>query len=263
MKLAIIALVCFATLAEGRILTCQFLDFTLPIVDQVYLCRGQISALNTTVIERVDGTHLTNRNNLNVTAIAITEQAVVQIPSNLAGIFPNLRSVDFSNAQVVTISAANLVNLKNLVFLRLLNNQVKSIEGNLFSSNRQLQYIDFRGNSLETVGVNLLGNLSSLIDVNFLRNKCIDARASNAKEIAELNQQLPIRCPPQSVTTTSPVTTTSAPGSSTTLSSAPTVPTVTTTTELEICHVPCDDLTDMANQIAYLENRLKEVGAWP
>jgi hypothetical protein len=237
MKSTIIALAFFATFANGRILTCTYSDMELAIVGNVYLCRGSVDSTNPSVIERVDGAHSGNRGNTNVEALRITEQAVVEVPRNIGQFFPNLKSLDFSNAQITTIAASSLANLNNLVFFRLFNNAVKSIDSNLFSSNLKLQYIDFSRNALAVVGPNLLGNLKSLSAVEFLLNKCINVRAATPQAIADLNVQLPIRC-------RAPATTTPAP---------------------KLCPVPCSEIEQLRNKadeqakiIADLQRKLNQ-----
>jgi hypothetical protein len=237
MKSIIIVLALCATFASGRILTCTFMDMELAIVGNVYLCRGSVDSSNPSVIERVEGAHTGNRGNTNVEGLRITEQAVVELPRNLGQIFPNLKSVDFSNAQITTISASNLANLNNLVFFRLFNNAVRSLDGNLFSSNLKLQYIDFSRNALTVVGANLLGNLKSLNAVDFLQNKCINVRAATPRAIVDLNVQLPQRCPAPATTTPTP----------------------------KLCPVPCSEVEklrktaeDQAKTIADLQRKLSQ-----
>jgi Leucine-rich repeat (LRR) protein len=84
--------------------------------------------------------------------------------------FANLRAIDFSNAQISSLSAADMLPFANLEFFRLFNNKLVSIEGNLFSENSQLRYIDFGANFLQNVGTNLLANLNLLFAAGFSRN---------------------------------------------------------------------------------------------
>jgi hypothetical protein len=157
---------------------------------------------------------------------------------------------------------------------------VRSLDGNLFSSNLKLQYIDFSRNSLAVVGANLLGNLKSLNAVDFLQSNCINVRAATPQAIADLNVQLPLRCPGSPAVTTTPVATITTRATTTPVTTVrttpvatttraivtvPTVPEVTTTKEPpKECLVPCDEIeslkstiAEQAKIIADLEGKLK------
>lgn len=236
MKSTIVFAFVFVTVASGRILQCNYSSTTWPLLGAVYNCRANVIEGNTNLIEEIIGDHLNERSNEDVQGLQCTEQVLSTIPQNLASFFPNLRAVDFSNAQILTLVAADVSQLTNLAFFRVFNNRLTSIEGNLLSSNLHLQYVDFGRNLLETVGENLLGNLNALSAADFSGNTCIDMQVSSPAGIANLNKQLPLRCPP----------------------TAP-----TTTTESPMCEIPCAELEELkativqqARKIADLERRL-------
>lgn len=287
MKSIVIAFAIFASFASGKILECNYSVVTWPLVGSIYSCRARIiDNGNTNSIDEIRGNHLAGLTNANVEGFFLTEQNLGGVPRNLATFFQNLRAVDFSNAQISALATVDLSPIVKLAFFRVFNNRLTSIEGNLFASNLQLQYIDFGGNLLQSVGENLLGNLNSLTGADFSRNPCINTQAFTPPAIANLNQELPIRCPPSSPTTTLVPTTTVPTGP--TVPTAPTVPTTTTTavptttttavptaptaptttTKAPICSVPCSEIEELkativqqARAIADLERRLGESGA--
>jgi hypothetical protein len=194
MKSIIAAFVFFASLANGRILTCSYGDTAWALVKVIYTCKGRLDSTNLGSIERLEGTHMNNQDNWSVEGLSITEQVILNLPENFADIFPNLKAVDFSYSHIVKFSALNLRNLRNLIFFRIFDNHLKSVESDLFRSNPQLQYVDFGKNALESVGTNLLVNLTSLIAADFIQNKCIDARAQSPEAIVDLNLKLLSNC---------------------------------------------------------------------
>lgn len=138
-------------------------------------------------------------------ALRLQSRNLTYFPINI-NVFPFLKSVDFSNS---SISSMTPVNLTGLVTLSMSDNKLVSLDGDLFSLSPMLRQVEFNNNQLQHVGHNLLSSLSQLEIATFTNNPCINRQATTQSEIQALNNELPIRCPPLPATTTlEPLTTT-------------------------------------------------------
>jgi protein-tyrosine-phosphatase len=180
------------------------------------------------------------KSNVDVEGLFLMSQRLNEIPKNLGQFFPNLKSIDLTKAELLTLSAFHLEPFVDLIYFRAWANNLVSIPGDLFHHNTKLQYIDFDGNRLQHVGYNLLGELRSLQTVDFNYNPCINIVATTPLTISNLNQLLPISCPPLATTTTTKIIT----------------ETPTTTTQFpEQCSLRCtlgDEFDKLKSEVAKL-----------
>jgi hypothetical protein len=259
MKLITVFLFCFTTTANAITLKCEFGKDNWGIGGLIYICSATItSPANSSVIESVEGKHLSGMSNVNVNGFRLERQSLSEIPRNLADLFPNLKAIDFNSNQISMISAIHLQPFAELFWLRFYKNKIVSIDGDLFQHNTKLKNIGFSYNLLQEVGVNLLGNLPLLEKVDFRNNPCISDWAQNREGIFIVNYWLPIKCPPLAATTTS--TTTETP-----TTTSPTTITKFTTQLPERCPLRCtladefDELTSKVTQLNLLTVAQSEV----
>lgn len=176
---------------------------SFSILSSIYTCTASTTYFgNPSVLEEVIGMHKPGKSHKDVEGLELKNQKLSEIPGNLAEWFPNLVAVDFTSTEILTISSADLQPFAELVHLRVRKNKIVSLDGDLFQHNPNLQLIDFNENRLQNVGFNLFGELRHLKGAGFGSNPCINEEASNPQRIFELNQELPISCPPKETTTT-------------------------------------------------------------
>lgn len=87
-------------------------------------------------------------------------------------------------------------------------NDLVTLDGDLFAFTTKLEWISIQSNDLQHIGYDLFSNLNDLTDDWLIDNPCIKAIAGNRREVLELNNQMPLICPPIETTTTSSTSTT-------------------------------------------------------
>lgn len=124
------------------------------------------------------------------------QDSLATIPAGIENFFANLERFFWWNGNISTIDSSAFEPFKSLSILELGGNKLVSLEGDLFKHTPNLHEIYFDFNLLEHVGHDLLSGLTELVRVDFRRNPCIDKHATTPQTIQELNDQLPIQCPP-------------------------------------------------------------------
>lgn len=84
-------------------------------------------------------------------------------PQNLEEFFPNLNYVHIEYCQIETIHQNNINRLNDLFELSLKGNLLKTIEINLFQSNKKLKYIDLSENQIQFINSKVFKNLGDLL----------------------------------------------------------------------------------------------------
>lgn len=197
------------------IFNCQYQVTLWAKVGTAYKCEAIVNiAGNDKFLVEVRGNHLVGKSDADVEALAIRNQDLSKFPKGIEHFFPNLRIIFLHNSNLWSLSAEDLRPFPGLMYLNIDSNKIVSLDGNLFQFTPRLLYIDFEGNFLYHVGIGIFSGLNYLQTVNFKANPCINLLADAPHEIQQLNQQLPIKCPPLSVKTSTssplptPVTTT-------------------------------------------------------
>lgn len=131
----------------------------------------------------------------------------------------------------MSINANDLRPFPRLLYLNLWQNQLISIDGDLFTYTPLLKRVDFNNNKIQHIKHDLLINLYDLEYLGFLNNICINQSAQNRAEVLLLAPQLSVLCPQLAVTTTI----------STTATKAITTTETTTTTDRKIDQCMCDE----------------------
>lgn len=152
---------------------------------------------NGKALEDVRGNHLTGKSNLDVEFLDIGQQDLAYIPKGIEKFFKNLIGIRYKHSNLATISSDDLKPFPQLLFFGMYDTKLVSLDGNLFQNNLNLQVVSIFANKIEHIGPNLLGGLSQLKDVSFTSNVCINNYAYSMEAIKELNEQLPILCPPK------------------------------------------------------------------
>lgn len=123
-----------------------------------------------------------------------------RLPRDIHKIFPNIEGIEFHNANLSTISADDLKPFPEIKVFSSYFNKIVSLDGDLFKYTPKLKWLLFHASQIKHVGHDLIKDLKDLEFVNFETNPCISAYGSTAKKIQEINDQLPIKCPPLIIT---------------------------------------------------------------
>lgn len=182
----------------------------LYIAGDVYQCRATVRHTGSgRILDEVFGDHLSGgKSNADVEHLSLWNQNMNFIPLGIGSIFPAIKAISWYNSKLLTISADDLQQFPNLIFLGLWMNNLVTLDGDLFKFTPTLQLIDFDGNQIENVGRNLLSDLKNLTVADFSSNFCIDAFAYKAEDIPGLIVKLEDQCSTYDVDSTTAETST-------------------------------------------------------
>lgn len=243
-------LVIFASIfnCQGVVVNCKFqmMNWGSPL-GNIYFCDSRSDNMgNLTVIEEINGEHLSGKNNQNVQGFLENGWELQYIPSNLAEFFPNLKAL-LIYGPLLRLVASDLKPFPNLVMFTSQGSELTSIDGDFFQHTRKLQIIEVSYGKLQNVGENILSRLNELTRADFRSNSCIQFYAESSQRIAELKKKLLTECPPLPSLTTTPIPTTEAtttpipttiPTTISITTSKPTTTTIPTTTVAQ-CSLRC------------------------
>lgn len=186
------------------IFECNFYHADWLPVELNYSCYATIIPTgDNEFLTNVTGNHLDGRTNEDVEFLDTWYQFLLdRIPRGIATFFPNLKGIEWFTAGLKTIEAQDLEPFTNLQLLSIPNNAIISLDGDLFKHNSKLQWLSLHGNQLQRVGHNLFAGLHDLTFANFLHNPCIHIVAETSEDVKNLNDKLPVSCPPLETPTT-------------------------------------------------------------
>lgn len=182
--------------AAGVVIKCEFKSVGWTVGPHYSCSQGKIvSAENSTHLTKVLGEHELERNNTNVRGLEISDDDIfVKMFKGIEKFFPNLVVIFWQNGKIEEISAEDFEPFTNLVQLSFSENNLYSLDGNLFLHTRQLKWISFGHNKLNDVGNKILDGLESLMYANFRDNTCVDFIAQNKSQIEKLSALLRTDC---------------------------------------------------------------------
>jgi hypothetical protein len=185
--------------ADSMLIDCNFRMMNFALIGEVYTCEPTIYMIADypNIVYEIRGTHLPGKSNAHVEGLFITfESQFHSIPYDLGNYFPNLRGLDIAVTPIYWLSKSQLSQFPYLNILIIqYNRELRGIDSNAFTSNRQLRQITLNSNDLRYVGSNLFQNLIYLDEVFMFDNYCINEQAIGQSAIQNLNNILPTRCP--------------------------------------------------------------------
>lgn len=206
-KYLLTAILSFAY-AEGLIFDCIYSSIVWTRIGlYTYSCQvSAISSYQNETVEAVNGNHNYGMNNINVTALDVTNLTLYRLPSNLNEHFPSLVVIQCYATSLQKISSEDLQSLPSLRLLSLPHNEIVTLSGDLFQFTRSLNYIGFGFNVIEQIDKNLLDDLDTLQYADFQKNRCIDVTAASSWDVKQLNNTFAYQCPIIATTSTSTTT---------------------------------------------------------
>lgn len=134
-------------------------------------------------VERVSGSHESNKNNDDVKVLNIQAIKCAQIPSGFENSFKNLEGIFAFSSEKTILLGEDLRPFTKLKYLDISWNRIQNLPSDLFDSNPQLEWIDFSDNKLKLIGLNILNSLPKLHYANFATNICINELGRDKTDI--------------------------------------------------------------------------------
>lgn len=189
--------VLLVSLAKCVTFECRFYTSYWTYIGDSYSCIVNVKMANSeTILESVEGNHLSEKSASDVFGLQVIGQPLTQMPRNIENFFANIKGLMWTNSKLNFVSASDLQSFPKLVYLSFGLNKIITLDGDLFNFTPQLKLINFGSNAITTVGPNLLSNLNALKVADFLNNPCVNVRAITSDAIKKLNVELPVKCSP-------------------------------------------------------------------
>ncbi|XP_070489794.1 leucine-rich repeat-containing protein 15-like [Chironomus tepperi] len=128
--------------------------------------------LNTIVII---GDHQEFMTNADVRGLSVDSvRNLKRIPYGLTKVFPNLIYLQIRRCGLTSLTKRDLIGLEHLQGLWLPENDIVSLEADVFENCQGLKYLCLLKNKLKFISSDIFKPLKNLTDVNFSENTCID-----------------------------------------------------------------------------------------
>lgn len=189
---------------------CVYKTYRWERLGSYYGCLGRIhSEINPRSLDEISDEAVKSRDMIDgdwrktlhekVKFLSIGKSNLEMLPKKINEFFPNLEILQWFNGSLRAITADDLAPFPNIKHLYISGNKIDTLEVGVFSKNLQLVDIYADNNSIARAGAGLLKDLKGLKFADFRGNPCIDKLATSTSEIKELNQQLPLKCPLESI----------------------------------------------------------------
>lgn len=119
------------------------------------------------------------------------------VPSGIADNFQNVKVLVIAFTGLKEITREDLKPLILLENLYIDNNELESLDKDLFISNSLITTINLSNNKIKSVGIHALEPLTNLQKINFSNNACIDLDGVDEESIKEVKRQLSLNCAPE------------------------------------------------------------------
>lgn len=115
-------------------------------------------------------------------------------PKNFSPKLNDLNAIEIISSQLKEINHKNIENFSNLKVLDISNNDVVSIEFNLFIKNPKLMIVNFSMNKIKFFNPKIFDNLENLQQLTMIGHDFIDEYSENRIETIEMIQKLKSIC---------------------------------------------------------------------
>lgn len=147
-------------------------------------------------MSEVSGTHSQNKTIENVRSFGVGNRIMHFMPNGLEKFFTNLILLDIYSTGLLEINKEDLEPFPDLNFLSLTNNELQTIDFDLFVYNPNLEMVLLWGNKIETVN-DAFYILPKLRYLSFRNNSCYSGDAkNNQNKITALIKEIHKNCEP-------------------------------------------------------------------
>ena len=152
-------------------------------------------------IEIVNGNHLKNHANVNVTQYFARNLNIERFPGGLGEIFPSLEVVRITLCNMRLFLKSDTETLSKLKYLDLIGNKIEKLESDTFENTPNLVEVVLNNNRLQFIGSKLLEPLQKLEMISFGGNACITSHSKYSDEqLARLKKEITLKCNDVSMT---------------------------------------------------------------
>jgi hypothetical protein len=179
-------------------LNCNYIDHSWPTSGTIYTCFatvGDTGNRNRSAVTGVSQNHLSGRTNVHVQGIALNDNNLHAMPSNIETFFGNLRAMQIIT-KLKALTSDDLKPFPRLEVVGFQSNELETIDGDLFQHTPLLLLVNLNDNSLTNIGSDIFTPVPLLKIVHFSRNLCTQDIANSTSEVLTLSLKLRYQCPP-------------------------------------------------------------------
>lgn len=142
-------------------------------------------------VDNAIGVHKEWKKNKEVEGIMINFAPNVEFfPSNLQNVFGNLKRIGIHNSSLTEIKKEDLIYFKNLQFLWLNYNKIKTIAHDTFEANKQLEVLNLDFNQISHIDAPTFDKLDKLTKLFIDENECNLNSAITKQEVKDLVKKI-------------------------------------------------------------------------
>ncbi|KAL7050345.1 hypothetical protein ACKWTF_004048 [Chironomus riparius] len=143
------------------------------------------------------GNHQELMTNLDVRGLMIDNiKNLKKIPFGLTKVFPNLIYLQIRRCGLTSLTKRDLFGLEHLKGLWLPENNIVSLDADVFENCQGLKFLSLHKNKLKFISSDVFKPLKNLSDANFCENTCIDKNylSGNKEQLNELLEEILKKC---------------------------------------------------------------------
>lgn len=146
------------------------------------------------VVDSIEGTHEDGKSSDDVKSISIFQATCHYFPKGLEKIFKNIQDIKVYHSGLRTISRDDLQPFRDLKALSLENNELTSLDSNLFEFNTKLKQIKLSGNYLTMIAAGVFDSLKDLEELSIsYDDEHITRKAYNRDGVEGIKQEIALR----------------------------------------------------------------------
>lgn len=161
-------------------------------IPDVYSCEGRVNFDDDQLY--ITGYHAGKKNDEDVKGLQITKQNLEHFIRDIEKTLPNLAQINLSSNKIKDLMNDDLAPHKNLVYFMIDDNDITSLNSNIFDNLPKLKEFHAENNKLMHVQHDI--RLPTDVSYYFKGNTCIDSNATNRTQIEKLTLDLLVKCPP-------------------------------------------------------------------
>jgi Leucine-rich repeat (LRR) protein len=181
--------------ARAETLKCHFRTSSLnAFTTPLYTCSVQNNKLfrhSRASIDAIDGQHAVNMTNDDVQGLSILSIYNMKfLPTNIERFFAQLILLHIWNTDYEEIHQRDIKGFSKLKYLFVGNNQLRTIEGDLFSFNGDLEFVWMNFNKIARIDPLAFSHLTKLRNLKLFGNECVNSDMSARSEVVDLVRRI-------------------------------------------------------------------------
>jgi Leucine-rich repeat (LRR) protein len=145
-------------------------------------------------VTSTNGSHNLSLSHADVLGFHSWNKTINFMPRGLIDVFPNLILIDIGTAGMKEIHQSDLKDFPRLKDLYLFNNDITTIEQDLFKFNTELELIELGHNKITQIYPTVFDHLSQLSRLWLWSNECINHHAFNRSAVESLIKRVKQKC---------------------------------------------------------------------